>query len=177
MWYVCHLRLARSRKIKKYHILWSRLNFFPSMPSYECDVLNLRPQQNDQHLADDILKLIFLNKRDCIIIKFLYMFIPWGLIDWKVNIHLGNGLVPNRWQAMTCNDIDQATWCHMASINHDKPLRPGTWFNIKMSSYQCRKSHYLHNGISYTCKMLSLYWIRAQMLPICISDLTVKWFF
>ena len=48
----------------------------------------------------------------------------------------------------------------------------GPWFNIKMSSYQYRKSHYgdktivrssyLHNGISYTGKMTSLYWIRAK---------------
>ena len=47
----------------------------------------------------------------------------------------------------------------------------GPWFNIKMSSYQYRKSHcgdktvvrssYLYNGISYTSKMSSLYWIRA----------------
>ena len=46
---------------------------------------------------------------------------------------------------------------------------PGPWFNIKMTSYQYRKSHcedktilrpsYLHNGISYTGKMKSLYWI------------------
>ena len=46
-------------------------------------------------------------------------------------------------------------------------------FNIKMTSYQYRKSHcgaktiwrpsYLHNGISYTGKMTSLYWIRAQV--------------
>ena len=45
-------------------------------------------------------------------------------------------------------------------------------FNIKMSSYQYRKSHcgdktvvrssYLYNGISYTGKMSSLYWIGAQ---------------
>ena len=44
----------------------------------------------------------------------------------------------------------------------------GPWFNIKMSSCQCRKSHcgdktavrssYLHSGISYTGKMTSLYW-------------------
>ena len=43
---------------------------------------------------------------------------------------------------------------------------------IKMASYQYRKSHYgdktilrpcyLHNGISHTGKMTSLYWIRAQ---------------
>ena len=48
---------------------------------------------------------------------------------------------------------------------------PGPWFNIKISSYQYRKSYcgdktvvrssYLHNGISYTGKMTSLYWIRA----------------
>ena len=50
--------------------------------------------------------------------------------------------------------------------------RPGGWFNIKTTSYQYRKSHcgdktilrpsYLHNGISYTGKMTSLYWIRPQ---------------
>ena len=48
---------------------------------------------------------------------------------------------------------------------------PGPWFNIKMLSYQYRKSHcgdktvvrssYLHNGISYSGKTTSLYWIRA----------------
>ena len=47
-----------------------------------------------------------------------------------------------------------------------------SWFNNKMSSYQYRKSHcgdktilrlvYLHDGISYTREMASLYWIRAQ---------------
>ena len=49
---------------------------------------------------------------------------------------------------------------------------PGPWFNIKISSYQYRKSHcgdktvvrssYIHNGVSYTGKTTSLYWIRAQ---------------
>ena len=49
---------------------------------------------------------------------------------------------------------------------------PGPRFNIKMSSYRYRKSHcgdktvvrssYLHNGISHTSKMSSLYWIGAQ---------------
>ena len=52
-------------------------------------------------------------------------------------------------------------------------LFPGPRFNIKMSSYQYRKSHYgdktvvrssyLRNCISYTGKMTSLYWIRAQV--------------
>ena len=48
----------------------------------------------------------------------------------------------------------------------------GPWFNIKMSSYQYRKSHcgdktvvrssYLQNGISYTGKMISFYWIGPR---------------
>ena len=51
--------------------------------------------------------------------------------------------------------------------------RSGPRFNIKMSSYQYRKSHcgdktvvrssYLHNGISYTGKTISLYWVGAQV--------------
>ena len=55
---------------------------------------------------------------------------------------------------------------------------PGPWFNIKMSSYQYRKSHcgdktvvrssYLHNGISYTGKMTSLYWIGALGIPYLV---------
>ena len=55
--------------------------------------------------------------------------------------------------------------------------RPGPWYNIKMSSYQYRKSHcgdktvvrssYLHNGISFTGKMTSLYWIGALASEIC----------
>ena len=52
----------------------------------------------------------------------------------------------------------------------------GPWFNIKTSSYQYRKSHcgdktilrpsYLHNGISYTGKMTSLYWIGPLVFPL-----------
>ena len=49
---------------------------------------------------------------------------------------------------------------------------PGPRFNIKMTSHQYRESHcgdktilrpsYLHNGISYTGKTASLYWIGTQ---------------
>ena len=56
------------------------------------------------------------------------------------------------------------------SQNHNT-RSSGPWFNIEMSSYQYRKYHcgdktvvrssYLHNGISYTGKMSSLYWIGA----------------
>ena len=57
---------------------------------------------------------------------------------------------------------------------HTLKREPGGWFNKKIPSYQYRKSHcgdktilrpsYLHNGISYTGKMTSLYWIRAQII-------------
>ena len=50
---------------------------------------------------------------------------------------------------------------------------PGPWFNIKMLSYQYRKSHcgdktvvrlsYLHNRISYTGKMTFLYWFGPRL--------------
>ena len=55
---------------------------------------------------------------------------------------------------------------------HNTCMRPGSQLNIKMSSYPYRKSHcgdktvvrssYLHNGVSYTGKNISLYLIRAQ---------------
>ena len=61
-------------------------------------------------------------------------------------------------------------------IHEQHPIsRPGPWFNIKMLSYQYRKSNcgdktvvrpsYLHNGISCNGKMTSLYWIRALVVP------------
>ena len=61
---------------------------------------------------------------------------------------------------------------HVMAYSFFRPFYlPGPWFNIKMTSYQYRKSHcgdktilrpsYLHNRISYTDKMASLYWIKA----------------
>ena len=56
----------------------------------------------------------------------------------------------------------------------------GLWFNIKMPSYQYRKSHYedktilrpsyLHSGISYTGKMTYLYWISALIVSWTNDD-------
>ena len=61
-------------------------------------------------------------------------------------------------------------------LQNSTPLTPGPRFNIKLTSYQYRKYHcgdktilrpsYLHNGISYTGKMSSLYWIRALVRGI-----------
>ena len=64
------------------------------------------------------------------------------------------------------------SWGHIKQTSRDR-------INIKMSSYQYRKSHcgdktilrpsYLHNGISYTDKMISLYWISAQVSMTCYA--------
>ena len=64
---------------------------------------------------------------------------------------------------------------------------PGGWFNIKIPSYQYRKSHcgdktvvsssYLHNGISYTGKMSSLYWIGAQQVLIKLKSNEIQCLF
>ena len=72
------------------------------------------------------------------------------------------------------------------SIMTAKVDTPGPQFNIKMSSYQYRKSHcgdktvvrssYLNNGISYTGKMSSLYWIGAQNIIVYVlHDFTHPW--
>ena len=57
---------------------------------------------------------------------------------------------------------------------------PGGWFNKKMPSYQCRKSHcgdktilrpsYLHNEIAHTGKMTSLYWIRTLCINLDVMN-------
>ena len=79
-------------------------------------------------------------------------------------------IIAQQW--MPCN----VPYSQLNSVTHELEGAwiPGPWFNIKMSSYQYRKSHcgdktvvrssYLHNGISYTGKMSSLYWIRALCL-------------
>ena len=63
------------------------------------------------------------------------------------------------------------------------PALPRPWFNIKMPSYQYRKSHsgdktavlsYLHYGISFTGKMASLYWISPQGTSRNDIDFAVK---
>ena len=59
-----------------------------------------------------------------------------------------------------CGRVTVSQWLKHFLWYHEVP---GPWFNIQMSSYQCRKSHcgdktilrpsYLHNGISYTGKL------------------------
>ena len=82
-------------------------------------------------------------------------------------------LVTQGARASTALVLTMFSWYILASeyVTYTGPL-----FNIKFTSYQYRKSHcgnktilrpsYLHNGISYTGKTTSLYWIRAQIVVI-----------
>ena len=91
---------------------------------------------------------------------------------------------PNLWHRQHC--LFQLTGAY----------KSGPRFNIKMSSYQYRKSHcgdktvvrssYLHNGISYTGKTTSLYWndpldlldkaLAEPMSTLCQFDLQEQTF-
>ena len=95
-------------------------------------------------------------------------------------------MAPNRQHPIIWSKVGPMQWCHRASQSHNQfinmmifilNLTPGPWFNIKMSSYQYRKSHcgyktivrssYLHNGISYTGKMISFDWIGPLASIYC----------
>ena len=76
------------------------------------------------------------------------------------------------WLAVELNPDNLTQWQQSPRAKARWPPYPGPRFNIKMTSYQYRKSHCrdktilrpsnLHNGISYTGKMTSLYWIGPQ---------------
>ena len=92
---------------------------------------------------------------------------------------LQNSLVPNNnwykgvaWRQVQCNTRKENPRAEAPMQSKLSLLtNPGPWFEIKMSSYQYRNSHrgdktilrpsYLHNGISFTGKMASLYWMWA----------------
>ena len=74
----------------------------------------------------------------------------------------------------TIADTLEVLLCTNPLIWHCDYRSAGPQFNIKISSYQYRKSHfgdkmvvrsfYLHNRISCTGKMTSSYWIRVQII-------------
>ena len=79
----------------------------------------------------------------------------------------------------------QSNWTIARSYNTSSMIfyhPPGPWFNIKMSSYQYRKSHcwdkmvirssYLHSGIFFTGKLGFSYWIRARSSKIMMKTIT-----
>ena len=83
------------------------------------------------------------------------------------------GIHRDRWIPRTKGQLRGKCFHFMTSSCASILSLSGPWFNIKMLSYQYRKSHcgdktvvrssYLHNGISYTGKISSLYWFGALM--------------
>ena len=104
----------------------------------------------------------------------------WWLIKWVTSVNpLGIDSMINILDIPTSFRIHMIAaamfvfWFPDNKMVHFSQI-PGPWFNIKMSSYQYGKSHcgdktvvrssYLHNGISHTGKMSSLYWIGALVM-------------
>ena len=99
----------------------------------------------------------------------------WGFGSWDFTLEIHFNYIQAYYRTPTnkgiCFGFLNGTMWKLTNLLTLLLLRPGPWFNIKMSSYRYRKSHcgdktvirpsYLHNGISYTGKMSSLYWIRA----------------
>ena len=93
-----------------------------------------------------------------------------NLLSFGINYRTTFLAIFSKWKMAQMVRIEEEN----LTIYSDNSLRSGPWFNIKMSSYQYRKSHcgdktilrpsYLHNGISYTGKMTSLYWIGALVI-------------
>ena len=119
-----------------------------------------------RYFADDIFKCIFLRDKFCILIQIHSVnYVPKDLIGNYAALVQLMALWWARWQVIALNQL-WPSWLTHLRITWD-------WFNIKMSSNRYRKSHcgdktilrpsYLHNGTSYTGKMTSLYWIRAQV--------------
>ena len=126
--------------------------------------------------------------------KIFWIFWEENVFDFEVIREPADGLDPLNVRTICRSSDNRARLkcCPLVKSNmiwpSDNQHTPGGRINIKMSSYQHRKSHYgdktilrpsyLHNGISYTGKMSSLYWIRAQQVvhfQISICKPTDTW--
>ena len=111
---------------------------------------------------------------------------------WLFKIFTFSWLFPDLWEpcCMVQHDpVITRSFLRNTRNTHSSSLSvfasPGPRFNIKMTSYQYRKSHcgdktilrpsYLHNGISYTGKTTSLYWIRAQGMVYVVIMTVTTW--
>ena len=101
----------------------------------------------------------------------------WHVLNMQVFAYKVYGCFLNQLQFPGVDEVYVTSMKAQCSLFFIIPLAikpPGAWFNTKMSSYQYRKSHcgdktvirssYLHNRISYTGKMSSLFRIRALVL-------------
>ena len=62
--------------------------------------------QNGCHLTDNFFMFIFMKENVCILLQISLYFVPMGPLNEKVSIVSGNGLGPNRQQAITWTNTD-----------------------------------------------------------------------
>ena len=78
------------------------------------------PGQSSSHFADNIVNCIFINEKFCILIQISLKFVPTGPINNKsVIIGSGNGLAPNRRQAITWTNAGPIQWYIYAALGED----------------------------------------------------------
>ena len=71
----------------------------------------------------DILQITFLNvffwMKKLEFIKISLKFGSESSSDNRLAL-AGNGLAPNKWQAITWTNVDKDLWCHMMSLGHNE---------------------------------------------------------
>ena len=122
------------------------------------------------NLADDILKCIFLNENDGISIQISLKFVPRSPIANKAGIDSGNGLAPNKRQAVTWTNDDPVHWRIYVALGRDEltPCRLGDMgANLKIhvsilspallisAYYECHR----------TLLMITQQWFRQWLGP------------
>ena len=140
---------------------------FINLPSFRTTT---RGSSWDLSQCDKASRNIFMNLKVLNIATRRYVTKTWNLI------RLRNGMLDEpanpSWDIIICINLIKRSKMIYSKCT-------GPWFNINVTSYQYRKSHcedktvvrssYLHNGIFYTGKMSSVYWIGAQVSDRSIS--------
>ena len=109
--HTCAISVSRNERKCKYIKNNSTNNMVISSP----------PDKMAPILAEDNLKCIFLNENDGILIQISWKFVPSSPIDNKqTSIGWGNGLAPNRRQAITWTKADPVHWCLCVALGGDE---------------------------------------------------------
>ena len=85
---------------------------FERSPHYS-QINSSPPGQNGCHFADNIFNCIFVCEKFCILFRISLKFVPKGPTDNNSALVLngsGDGLTPNRWQAITWSNTDPVHW-------------------------------------------------------------------
>ena len=200
-----HWHLARSSNKRSYQLLkpppkrviclhWYALQYHTivchiclrcALHNWPISLLDLNPELNGWHFADDLFKYIFLNIFSVISINISLEFISEHMIEYKsalvhasMNLSItgsGNSLPQNRYIALTWTNNGQNYW-HTRTHAH-------THTRIELTSGTLQWRYNEHGGISnhwcLDCLLNPLSWCRSKKtlthLPlvthICVSEL------